>query len=94
LEKIVRQAAQTVGFAVVNLVHMLCPEVIILGGGLVEAIQEIYLDEVERTAKRNILPCYSGMFEIRMAKLGDDAGAMGAAIWGRQCAPTTTSSDA
>jgi glucokinase len=93
VERIVRQAAQTVGFAVVNLVHMLCPEVIILGGGLVEAIQEIYLDEVERTAKRNILPCYSDMFEIRMAKLGDDAGAMGAAIWGRQCAPTTTSSD-
>ena len=94
VERVVRQAAQTVGFAVVNLVHMLCPEVIILGGGLVEALHDIYLDEVERTAKRNILSCYEGMFEIRMAQLGDDAGAMGAAIWGRQCAPTEASTDA
>lgn len=94
VERVVRQAAQSVGFAVVNLVHMLCPEVIILGGGLVEALHEIYLEEVERTAKRNVLQCYSDMFEIRMAKLGDDAGAIGAAIWGRQCAPSTTSADA
>ncbi|XZE44010.1 ROK family protein [Pirellulaceae bacterium SH467] len=84
VENVVRQAAQTVGYAVVNLVHMLCPEVIILGGGLVEALEGLYLDEVNRIAKKNILPCYSGMFEIKMAKLGDDAGAMGAALWGQK----------
>ncbi len=82
VENIVRRAAQMVGYGVVNVVHMLCPEVIVLGGGLVEALQDIYLEEVNKTAKKNILQCYSGMFEIRMAKLGDDAGAMGAALWG------------
>ena len=82
VEHVVRQAAQTVGYAVVNLVHMLCPDVIILGGGLVEALEEIYFEEVNRIAKKNILQCYSGMFEVKMAKLGDDAGAMGAALWG------------
>lgn len=82
VEHIVRQAAQTVGYAVVNLVHMLCPEVIILGGGLVEALEDIYFEEVNKIAKKNILQCYSGMFEVKMAKLGDDAGAMGAALWG------------
>jgi glucokinase len=84
VERIVRQAAQTVGFAAVNLIHMLCPEVIVLGGGLVEAIHEIYLEEVNRIVKKNVLPCYEDMCEIKMAKLGDDAGAMGAAIWARQ----------
>lgn len=84
VEQVVRRAAQTLGYGVVNLVHTLCPEVIILGGGLVEALQELYLEEVNRIAKKNILDCYSGMFEIKMAKLGDDAGAMGAAIWGRR----------
>jgi glucokinase len=88
VERIVRQAAQTVGYAVVNLVHMLCPEVIILGGGLVEALEEIYLDEIQRTVKKSVLPCYEDMFEIKMASLGDDAGAMGAALWGRLCNPT------
>jgi glucokinase len=87
VERIVRQAAQTIGYAVVNLIHMLCPEVIILGGGLVEALHEIYLDEVIRTANKNVLQCYNDMFEIKMAKLGDDAGAMGAAIWGKQRLP-------
>lgn len=82
VENIIRRAAQTVGYSVVNVIHMLCPEIIVLGGGLVEALQEIYMEEVTKTAKKNILQCYSGMFEIKMAKLGDDAGAMGAALWG------------
>jgi len=89
VERVVRQAAQTVGYAVANLVHMLCPDVIILGGGLVESISEIYLDEVTQTAKRSVLQCYEDMFEIKMAKLGDDAGAMGAAIWAKQNIPVT-----
>jgi glucokinase len=50
----------------------------------VEALHEIYLEEVMQIAKNNVLPCYSEMFEIKMAKLGDDAGAMGAAVWGKQ----------
>lgn len=87
VERIVRQAAQTVGYAVTNLVHMLCPEVIILGGGLVEAISEIFMEEVCRTAKKSVLPCYDEMYEIKMAKLGDDAGAIGAAIWAKEQLP-------
>ena len=84
VERVVRQSAQTVGYAVTNLVHMLCPEVIILGGGLVESISEIYMDEVTRTVNKSVLQCYQDMFEIKMAKLGDDAGAMGAAIYAKQ----------
>ena len=42
-----------------------------------ESISEIYLDEVTRTVKKSVLQCYDDMFEIKMAKLGDDAGAMG-----------------
>ncbi len=83
VENVVRKAAQTVGYAIVNLVHTLCPEVIILGGGLVEALEEIYMEEVNRVTKKSVLPSYNGMFEIKMAKLGDDAGAMGAALWGK-----------
>jgi glucokinase len=86
VELVVRKAAQAVGYAVVNVVHMLCPEVIVLGGGLVEALQELYLEEVNKVTKKNISQCYAGMFEVRMAKLGDDAGAIGAALWGNRSA--------
>jgi glucokinase len=53
----------------------------------VESISEIYLDEVTRTVHKSVLQCYEDMFEIKMAKLGDDAGAMGAAIWAKQHLP-------
>jgi glucokinase len=84
VERVIRQAAQTVGYAVVNVIHMLSPEIIILGGGLVEALHEIYLDEVNKVTRKSVLDCYKDTFSVKLATLGDDAGAMGAAIWGTQ----------
>jgi len=81
VERVVRLAAQQVGYGVANIVHILSPDVIILGGGLVEAVPEIYVEEVRRVAKRSVMECYEDTFEIRIAALGDDAGAMGAAAW-------------
>ncbi len=81
VEAIVRQSAQQIGYAVVNMIHLIGPDVVVLGGGLVEAIPEIYLEEVDRIARKNVLECYADSFEIRVAKLGDDAGAIGAAAY-------------
>ncbi|MFN9850535.1 MAG: hypothetical protein ACK57P_01840, partial [Planctomycetota bacterium] len=53
-------------------------------GGLVEALSEIYLEEVEKTVENNVLECYADTFKIKLAKLGDDAGAIGAGIWAAQ----------
>lgn len=84
VENVIRKAARTVGYSCVNLIHLLTPEVIVLGGGLVEALSEIYLEEVQKTVANNVLECYADTFEIKLAKLGDDAGAIGAAIWAAQ----------
>lgn len=78
---VVQRAAQQIGYAVANLVHLICPDCIILGGGLVEAMPDLFLQEVGKTARQSVLPCYADEFEIRCAKLGDDASAMGAAGW-------------
>ena len=84
VEQIIRRAAQTVGYSVVNLIHLLTPEIIVLGGGLVEALSDIYLEEVKKTVDANVLECYADTFKIKLAKLGDDAGAIGAGIWGSE----------
>ncbi|MFN6130742.1 MAG: ROK family protein [Planctomycetota bacterium] len=84
VEQVIRKAARTVGYSCVNLIHLLTPEVIVLGGGLVEALSEIYLEEVEKTVENNVLECYADTFKIKLAKLGDDAGAIGAGIWAAQ----------
>jgi glucokinase len=67
----------------VNLIHLLAPEVIILGGGMVEALSQLYLEEVKKTIAENVLECYSETTKLKLAALGDDAGAMGAAVWGQ-----------
>ncbi len=81
VEKVIRNAARTVGYSCVNLIHLLTPDVIVLGGGLVEALSELYLEEVQKVVNANVLECYADTFEIKLAMLGDDAGAIGAGIW-------------
>ncbi len=81
VEAAVREGATVIGHAVVNMVYLLGPDVIVLGGGLVEALPDVYLEEVRRVAREQILPTYADTFEVRAAKLGDDAGAIGAAAY-------------
>jgi glucokinase len=86
VESIVRNAARQVGRGIGSLVNVLAPDVVVIGGGLVEAMPELYLKETAIGAKRNALPTLHDGFEIRVAQLGDYATAIGAAAWGRQCA--------
>ncbi|MEZ6062020.1 MAG: ROK family protein [Planctomycetaceae bacterium] len=79
VEKLVREAAEQIGRAVGSLVNILAPDVVLLGGGLVEAMPKLYLSEVADGARRNVLPSLKDCFEIRIAKLGDFATATGAA---------------
>ena len=46
-----------------------------------EALSSIYLDEVKKTVAENVLECYAETYKIKLAQLGDDAAALGAAIW-------------
>ena len=62
---------------------MLAPDVIILGGGLVEALPRLFLEEVGKAVADRVMPSYVRTYELKVAKLGDDAGAMGAAAWAR-----------
>ncbi len=81
---LVIEAMETVGLAVVNVVHLLAPDVIVLGGGLVEALEELIVSTVRKSAKRNCLEAYRDRFEVVAAKLGDDAAAIGAAAWAKK----------
>ncbi len=84
IRRLVQDAAESVGIAVVNIVHLLAPDRIVLGGGLVEAMPELIVETVRKTARQNVMPVYRDRFEVVAAKLGDDAGAIGAAAWARR----------
>jgi glucokinase len=81
IELIVREAARHIGRAVASAVHLLAPDVVVLGGGMVEAMPELFVTEVRDTAKRRVLPTFADTFEVAVAELGDDAGVLGAAAW-------------
>ncbi len=84
IETIIRQAAEHIGTAIGGVVHFLAPDVIVLGGGMVEAMPKLFQETVENAAREFVLPCYRDSFQIVTAKLGDDAAVLGAAAWAKE----------
>lgn len=85
VEEILREGAQQLGTVLAGAVNLLAPDVIVLGGGLVEALPKLFLDEVGKTVAKKVMPSFLKTYELKVAKLGDDAGAMGSAAWVKHC---------
>jgi glucokinase len=85
IERIVKRAAELIGRAVGDIVNLLLPDVIVLGGGLVEAMPEIFVGGVEEAARQRAAPPFAKSFKVAAAKLGDDAVVRGAAAWAEAC---------
>ena len=81
IERIVERAARLIGAVVGDVVNLLAPDVVVLGGGLVEAMPELFVKEVEQAARQRAAPPFAKTFKIAPAKLGDDAVVRGAAAW-------------
>ena len=85
-ERIFDGFCRQVAVGLANLVMIFDPERIILGGGLTDigeplrAGTKYWLNELTLGAR------YRPEVEIVMAQLGDDAGALGAALWSREAA--------
>mgnify|MGYP001095055611 CR=1 FL=1 len=79
VEDVVRKAAYYMGVAVANMINAVSPEAVVLGGGWVEAMPELYLEEGQRAVKYHAMPFLRKGVKIVPAKLGDNAVAMGAA---------------
>jgi glucokinase len=82
--EIVLNTNQYLALAVVTVVHLLGPDVIVFGGGLIEELHEHMLGPIEKLARKRILPSLRDVFKIAKAKLGDDAGVRGAAALAQQ----------
>ena len=81
VKQILLDAAETIGRAIGGVVNLLAPDVVVLGGGLVEAMPEFLVPAVAEAAEAAAMPAYRGAFEVVPAALGDEAGVMGAAAW-------------
>ncbi|HVP91396.1 MAG TPA: ROK family protein [Terriglobales bacterium] len=79
VEVIVRNAARHLGSGVANVVNLLAPDIVVLGGGLVEAMPDIVLGEARKTICGQAMKAFTRDLKIVAAELGDNATAMGAA---------------
>ncbi len=79
VEAVVRKAAYYNGIAVANVINILSPEAVVLGGGLVEAMEVLFIEEVNRAVEEHAMPFLRKNVRIVPATLGDDAVVLGAA---------------
>lgn len=79
IERILRDAARTIGIGLASVIALLSPDRVVLGGGLVEAMPELFVKEVKDAAREHVLSPFRDTFDVRVAELGDDAGVKGAA---------------
>ncbi|MBM3832531.1 MAG: ROK family protein [Verrucomicrobia bacterium] len=84
VERIVEEAAEYTGIAVANLINLLNPDTIVLGGGIIDALEDEMMAIIVETAHDYALGGTSKGIEIIASKLGDDAGIVGSAVLARR----------
>lgn len=81
----IHEAARYLGVGVANLITLLGPDKVVLGGGVFEALGDALIDRVRASAEATAFPpgtCADT--QIELAALGDDAVALGAVAWARR----------
>ncbi len=81
VEEIVREAAYWLGIGTATVIQLLAPDTIVLGGGLVQAMPDLWVTEVQKTARDRVLPTYRKAFKVVPAQLADDATVLGSVAW-------------
>jgi glucokinase len=84
VSKVIEQTAEYIGIGVSNLVNIFGPEVVVLGGGVMEALSDEMMSTITKTAKDHAMPGTMKGVEIIASKLGDNAGITGAAVLARR----------
>lgn len=77
-----QEAGRYLGYGLASAINLLNPTRIVLGGGVIEAI-DILFDEAAETARREALATPANAVEIVKAGLGDYSGVVGASLLSR-----------
>ncbi len=73
---IIREAIQYLGMGLSNVVNMLNPQMIVVGGGVAMA-GEWFLDSLEKEIRKNAVPALAKNLIIQQAALGEASGVKG-----------------
>jgi len=80
VEKVIEDAAEYTGIAIANIINLINPEVVVLGGGVMDALEDEMLAIIIETAHDYAMQGTDKNIAILASKLGDDAGITGGAV--------------
>jgi len=81
--EVLRKAAEVLGYACLTVRHLIDPEVIVLGGGVMEACGDFIFPIVEQIVASDRLPGAREGGRVLLSALGDDAVVLGAVAMAR-----------
>ena len=84
VEKVIEDAAEYTGIAIANLINIFNPEVVVVGGGVIDALEDEMMSIIVETAMDYAMPGTTYGIEIIASKLGDLAGITGGAVLAKQ----------
>ncbi len=76
--EVFRETGQYLGVGVANLINLLSPEAVIIGGGLIGA-WDLFIEELKKEVSKRAFKPLSARTKILKSDLKDDGGAIGAA---------------
>lgn len=77
ISNIVDSWIEDISNGLVSLVHIFNPEIILVGGAVSEQ-KELFIDKLREKVMRKVMPNFSVDLKVESAKLGNDAGLVGA----------------
>ncbi len=84
VKRIIHRAAKLIGIGIGSLLNLLGLEIVVLGGGVIEAFGDAFVERIERAARDIAFEINSRDAKITRAALGDDAGVIGSAMLARE----------
>jgi glucokinase len=80
IEEMLRARMRVVGIALSSVVNFMSPDLIVLGGGLMDSLPKLVLQEFDAGLREYVAPEIRKHFKVRPAKLGGNAVALGVAF--------------
>jgi len=74
----VDRACHYLAIATGNMINTISPDIVVYGGGIMEAMGELFLEKILKEVDRYCLPSIRSTVELKLAALGDDSNIYGA----------------
>ena len=81
--QLIDDAARALGAAIASVVNLLSPEVVVIGGGVTQALGDSFIERIWELAQKSILPDAARGMKCVGASLGDDSGIVGCAAYAK-----------